>query len=252
MLDRFSEGAHMMTKYIPAGPKEPKTARVLMFDVSLPWAIFWYDAFNVLLFAGAVAIAVGTYGSIKMGAVKERFFDERTTALETQTEQAKAELGKAQADIAQAKVQIAEANARALEAQAALEKFKAPRTLTTDQQQHVVAKTKPWAGLSVSFSVASEPESIALLHVIRGNLASAGWVLIASQMGDLEIDGAGVATASGVEIQVHPSSAHRTNVAGAANALAQALVAEGIVAVTTANPQLKYAEAINVVVGKKP
>lgn len=73
-----------------------------MFDVSLPWANFWYDAFNALLFLGAFAVAVGTYGSIKMGAVKERFSDERTAALETQTEQAKATLGVAQADIAKA------------------------------------------------------------------------------------------------------------------------------------------------------
>jgi hypothetical protein len=80
-----------------------------MFDVSLPWANFWYDAFNAMLFLGAFAVAVGTYGSIKMGAIKERFSDERTTALETQTEQAKAALGVAQADIAKATAQTREA-----------------------------------------------------------------------------------------------------------------------------------------------
>jgi hypothetical protein len=63
-----------------------------MFDVSLPWANFWYDAFNAMLFLGAFAVAVGTYGSIKMGAVKDRFSDERTTALELQTAQANAAL----------------------------------------------------------------------------------------------------------------------------------------------------------------
>jgi hypothetical protein len=108
-----------------ANAKNPRTARVLMFDVSLPWANFWYDAFNVMLFVGAFAVAVGTYGSIKMGAIKERFSDERTTALETQTEQAKAELGTAQADIAKANAQIAGANetaAKANERAAALEK----------------------------------------------------------------------------------------------------------------------------------
>jgi hypothetical protein len=86
----------------PASANNPRTARVLMFDVSLSWANFWYDAFNVTLFVGAFAVAVGTYGSIKMGAVKERFSDERTAALEAQTEQAKATLAIAQADIAKA------------------------------------------------------------------------------------------------------------------------------------------------------
>src|SRR5450432_3384325 len=97
---------------IPASAKNPRTARVLMFDVSLPWANFWYDAFNVMLFVGAFAVAVGTYGSIKMGAVKEKFSDDRTTALETQTEQAKAELAKANEGIAKAQENTAAANER--------------------------------------------------------------------------------------------------------------------------------------------
>jgi hypothetical protein len=151
-----------------------------------------------------------------------------------------------------ADVRIAEANARALEAQVALEKFKAPRILTAEQQQNVVAAVKPWAGLSVSFSVTSEPESIALMQVVRRTLGSAGWVPIASQMGDLEIDGAGVATASGIEVQVHPLSARGTKLAGAAQALAQALMAADIAAIATANPQLKNESAVNVMVGKKP
>lgn len=100
----------------PASASPPRTTKVLMFDVSLPWANFWYDAFNVMLFIGAFAVAVGTYGSIKMGAAKERFSNERTTALETQGDQARAALGVAQADIAKANAQIAAANESAAKA----------------------------------------------------------------------------------------------------------------------------------------
>jgi len=77
-----------------------------MFDVSLEAATFWYDSFNIILFVGAFAVAIATYGSIKMGAVKERFSDERISANERVT---------------------AEANARALELQVSLNELSSPR-----------------------------------------------------------------------------------------------------------------------------
>jgi hypothetical protein len=40
----------------------------------------------------------------------------------------------------------AEANARALEARAELEKFKAPRTLSAEQQARISEEMKPFAG----------------------------------------------------------------------------------------------------------
>jgi hypothetical protein len=46
-----------------------------MSDVSTEAANFWFDSLNIILFVGAFAVAIGTYGSIKMGAVKERFSD---------------------------------------------------------------------------------------------------------------------------------------------------------------------------------
>jgi hypothetical protein len=130
---------------IPASAKKPRTARVLMFDVSLPWANFWYDAFNVMLFIGAFAVAVGTYGSIKMGAVKEKFSDERTTALETQTEQAKAELGKANEGIAKAQQNTAAANERTAQLELALEKernARLPRSISAEQRAGLLAALK--------------------------------------------------------------------------------------------------------------
>jgi hypothetical protein len=113
---------------MPASEIRPATARVLMFDVSLPWAEFWYDAFNVILFVGAFAVAVGTYGSIKMGAVKERFGDERISTNEKETKRAvadsdiaKAEAAKANEAAASANVEIALAREQTAKAQADLE-----------------------------------------------------------------------------------------------------------------------------------
>jgi chromosome segregation ATPase len=131
-----------------------------MFDVSLPWANFWYDAFNVLLFVGAFAVAVGTYGSIKMGAVKEKFADERIIANEAETKRAIADSDSAKEGAAKANQRIAElstqaeqlrkdtadANARALEAQLALEKFKQPRSLSERQIETIASKLKQFAG----------------------------------------------------------------------------------------------------------
>ena len=147
-----------------------------MFDVSLPWASFWYDAFNVMLFIGAFAVAVGTYGAIKMGAVKERFSDERTAALEAQTEQAKATLGVAQADIAKANAQIADANARTKEAELKIERLRkdlGPRQLQRDLFIKQIMG-QPSAHVEI-FYLQDDPECFDLAQQIWNALESAGW-----------------------------------------------------------------------------
>jgi hypothetical protein len=170
---------------------KPKTVRVLMFDVSLPWAEFWYDAFNVLLFLGAFAVAVGTYGSIRMGYVKERFSDERMSANEKETKRAVAEsdkanatLGLAQADIvkANAEIAIAHATAKALEkeveqARAEQERLKAIaawRRITRQQYDTLLANLK---GHSISLfmvsTVTSDPEAIQYFDDIVNTLTDA-------------------------------------------------------------------------------
>jgi hypothetical protein len=168
----------------PASAKNPRTARVLMFDVSLPWANFWYDAFNVMLFVGAFAVAVGTYGSIKMGAVKERFSDERTTLLETQTEQARAQLGTAQADIAKANAKIAEANARVAEAEKQnldLRAKIASRRITGEQHKILVDELSKSPGL-FDIAVMGDPESSLFASDILKTLADAGWTVGAREL----------------------------------------------------------------------
>jgi hypothetical protein len=160
-----------------------------MFDVSLPWANFWYDAFNVTLFVGAFAVAVGTYGSIKMGSIKERFSDERTTALETQSEQAKAALGAAQADIAKANAQIAEANARTKEAELALARLNSPRKLTDEQMRKLVERLSSYAGnkywiMTQKSDAAVIGEQIDFANQLNAAFARARWLKSSHTMVD--------------------------------------------------------------------
>jgi hypothetical protein len=117
-------------------------ARLLMFDVSLESANLWYDFFNVILFVGAFAVAVGTYGSIKMGAVKEKFADERTAANEAATARAVADSDAAKVDVAIANQKIAAANqdiAKSNERAAALEKDAAQARLEQRRIESAVA-----------------------------------------------------------------------------------------------------------------
>ena len=70
------------------GNKRPKTVKVLMFNVSLDNANFWFDMSNLALLLGAVLVVVGTYGVYKMGAIKEHFSDLRISENERATAEA--------------------------------------------------------------------------------------------------------------------------------------------------------------------
>jgi hypothetical protein len=185
--------------------------RFLMFDVTPHGADFWFDAFNVLLFVGAFAVAVGTYGSIKMGSAKERFSNERTSANERETAravadsdtakaaatkaheriaelsvegeqlrkdtaEAKATLGVAQADIAKAQASIADAEARNKEAELKLEQLRkavGPRSLSAKFNEDL----KDESGCPVIISyVADAGDTWALATMIYFMLPRAnGW-----------------------------------------------------------------------------
>jgi len=112
-----------------------------MFGATPDSANFWFDLSNVVLLLGAVAVAAGTYGVIKMGSAKERFSDERISSNELETKRAIAE-----SDVA--KAAAAEANEKAesekLE-RTKLEAKVAPRRLSPDQK---VELAKAWAPLS--------------------------------------------------------------------------------------------------------
>jgi hypothetical protein len=246
-----------------------------MFDVSLPWANFWYDAFNVLLFVGAFAVAVGTYGSIKMSAVKEKFADERIIANEAETKRAIADSDGAKEGAARANERIAElstqaeqlrkdtadANARALEAQLALEKFKQPRLLSEKQTDTILGKLKQFAGTRFDAAVLpGDPEAIVFLSYITATLEKAGWVWVEwnppngplamtySFPGKPNIGQVGF---FGVSLQINP--AHASTLSAPADALGVALIAEGFESTLDVidNASIPNKDTVHLIVGKK-
>jgi hypothetical protein len=145
-----------------------RTVRFLMFDVSPDAANFWFDISNLALLAGAVLVAMGTYGTIKFSGVKEKFADERIAANELETKRAIAD-----SDIA--KQAASEANARAAEARLALEKFKAPRLLSLEQMASISKRVPnlPMNSVTVGATEISV-EAIALAEQIFKILSMSG------------------------------------------------------------------------------
>ncbi len=206
--------------------------------ISIERADWMFNWANLFLIASLVVGVVSTVAIVVAANVKEAALKRELAAASERTEEAKADAAKA--------------NARAAEAQLELAKFKAPRKLTSEQQMTILSKITHWAGLKVSFSTSPEPETIALMRVIRTLVISAGWVSSPNQTGDLMMDGAGVIAIDGIQIQVHGNEAKGTRIAGAANVLAKALSDEGIASTATINNELKDHDTINIAVGSKP
>ncbi len=80
------------------------------------------------------------------------------------------EMARLRVDTANADARAAEATARAAEAQLALEKFKASRTLSSEQQTRIAVALKPFAGTPFAFSILPEPEPVTLMNQIASAL----------------------------------------------------------------------------------
>jgi Tfp pilus assembly protein PilX len=115
------------------------SGKVFMWNVSEPIADLLFNISSATLIVGGLLVFVGTIGSITMSAAKEYFTNERIAANEAATERAKAD-----AEIAREGA-IA-AHAKALEAELALEKYKAPRTLSPSQIENLISKMKEFVG----------------------------------------------------------------------------------------------------------
>lgn len=157
-------------------------------------ANLWFDIFNGVLLTGAFLVAVGTWGTIKTAAVKERFSDERVSANELETKRAVADsdaakegTAKAHEAIAQANAQIAianegaaKANERAAELKLALEKEVAarqPRRITDAQRAKIVEilrVVKERGPISVSWKLFDE-EAVQFGQDVLATLKAAGF-----------------------------------------------------------------------------
>lgn len=201
---------------------KPRTVRVMMFDVSLPWASFWYDAFNVMLVVGALIVAIGTYGTIKMGAVKERFSDERISANEMETARANESASIAKEEAAKANNAAANANERAVKAALELAGFRAPRVLSKAQLLRITEETKSFADTRFVVGItAGSAESASLADQIVSALTAAKWDQARWDQFYFDSPAAGVVDVIGVVIQTHPERAK--GLQDAVNALSNAL-----------------------------
>jgi hypothetical protein len=156
--------------------KNPKTMKALMWgEISSSLADRLFAISNVVLVLGAAAVLVGTIGAIIMSGVREQFANERISANETATAQARAD-----SDLANARA--AEANRAAEQerlARVKLEAKLAPRSLTTDQMVELRNKWLQYAGATVDILIfpSGTPDIMPLAGIIRETLIQSQWII---------------------------------------------------------------------------
>jgi hypothetical protein len=227
---------------------------VLMFDVTLPVAEFWFSLSNLTLVVGVILVAVGPYGVVVKGSAKEHFADERISANEKETARAKE-------SAAQADARAAEANQKAQEASLELARLKAPRGLTLEQRDRIVDKLKQFSGTEYDITVSdTDPEILNFVFTIEVVLSTAGWTELdwkGSAEGYLR-GGGQPAIREGVsvtDVMIGVLTDQPPKLFEIALALSDALVAEGVAA--TASRIIGHAmsstnaNAIHILIGRK-
>jgi hypothetical protein len=221
------------------------------------------------LFASLLVGFVSTVVISKTTDRKEDLWDharqesnERIAELNKGTAQLAAEAESARGEIAKANRGAAEANARAVEAQLALEKFKAPRELTPEQQARITFAALPFKGTRFDMAVIpNDPEAIVLVGKIAGPLRAAGWEWVEFNHPNgpfmnvyswPDLPNVGQFSAVGVSIQLN--SDHADEFQNVANELSKVLTAVGFDAtVTVADvPGIPNHDTLHILVGKKP
>jgi hypothetical protein len=221
-----------------------------MFDTPES-ASLWFDIFNGVLLTGAFLVAVGTWGTIKIASIKEKFADERIATNEAETgraiadsDAAKEGTAKANERIAELSVQAeqlrrdtAEANASAAAAGLKLAQFRKARLVSPEDSEKIVEATKPFAG--TNFDIGHAPiarEQWDFLWQLEPVFAKAGWVFrdwtgpqVFSKLNwTMTPHWYGVANVLNVSVQVDPKS--RDELLPAAEALVKVLNEIGITA----------------------
>lgn len=143
--------------------------------LSLETATWWFDRAGYALIVALVVGAICTAAIVWLGIEKEHHWDllreranvevgkanvaaaaahERAAGLEKQAEEARGA-------IAEANARAAEAAQKAAEAQLALEKFRAPRSLSVEQRADIVSRMSKWATIPAS----GESQSVAVFSL---------------------------------------------------------------------------------------
>ncbi len=167
------------------GFKEPMWDVITLASVSKSVALIWLKigelgllAFSLLVVAGLIGESVKRWLAwhrvfailVIVGVAGELFADGAiflsSSRLEILQETENANLRKKTADALE----------RAANAELALAKFRAPRTLSSEQQAKITGEMKQFSGTPFVFGVFQEPEALALLTQVDDILIAAGWV----------------------------------------------------------------------------
>jgi hypothetical protein len=160
-----------------------------------------------------------------------------------------------------AKAAIAEANARAVEAQLALEKFKAPRVISPEQQSKIAANLGRFTGTHFDLALnPGDPEAAYFVRQLAETLEAASWTWVefnhpngpfmtVAQYPDKP--NMGYLVRMGVSVEVH--SDHAAEFSEAAKALADTLNAEGFPTSIGVQPSsdIPNHDTMHIVVGRK-
>jgi hypothetical protein len=225
---------------------------------SLPVANQVADIANFFFIGSLVVGVVSTVTIVWMTGVKEAYWEkdrgesaERIAALVTQGDQLRKET-------ADANGRAAEATQRAAEATLELAKFKAPRMLTEAQQAAVTEALRRFSGTRYDAGIGpmGDPEPLYLLRSIAASLADAGWMQVswtgdpaAMTYDEHPLARIGLTTVTNVIVDVHPE--YWGKLGPAAEALAEALKAQGIVAIADSKPTTVHTEVIHLRIGRK-
>lgn len=157
-------------------------------------------------------------------------------------------------DAAQLRVVAAEANRKAMELAVALEKFKAPRMLSLEQQNAATKALKPFSGQEYALSVAPGKEASDLLCVLDNILTLAGWqkhAVVGTVMVGTECGPAAVNTLTGIDARRGENSSQNT--IDAVQALRSALSATDAPIRPAVDPvNIPIPNVIVLMVGTKP
>jgi hypothetical protein len=213
--------------------------------------------------ADAAARAEGSAGKAEGSAssalVLARGARQEADSFEKDIVSAKKEAADAESHLADALRRASEAEEQAAQANLDLAKYKAPRTLTLDQQQRIIAKCRDFSGTPFDLDVSPNDEAVKLMNVIEGILISAGWSEQSSRtslpLGLSTPKGkqAGIRTASGVVVWMAHSKVSQFS--NAALTFGSALIAEGIAVSpgididVVPNPN---SSVIHIIIGSKP
>jgi hypothetical protein len=218
-----------------------------MWEISSASADRLFAISNAVLIIGAAMVLIGTIGAIVLSGFREQFSNARLSDNETKTAQAIAESDTA-------KMGAAEANARALEAQLALERFKAPRGFTPEQELAFKQTVKPFAGQEFSGQVAAGvPDARPLWISIDKLLTAAHWIRVPPWGVAAGDPPAGIPISPNEGVTIFVPTDDVASLTPAATALLSTLTDAGIktVAVTNAGLQTR-AKIIVIEIGIKP